>query len=92
VNRWQTVAAGAALALAVARSGGADATTPPGRIAMDEFKKALDDKSVVVLDVRSAEQYAAGHIPGSLSRPLSTVDSWASEFKESRKPIVTYCA
>ena len=92
MNRWQTVAAGAAMALAVARGGGADASAPPGRIAMDEFKKALDAKSVVVLDVRSAEQYAEGHIPGALSRPLATLDSWASEFKESKKPIVTYCA
>lgn len=92
MNRWQTVAAGAGLVLAIARGGGADASAPPGRIAMDEFKKALDAGSVVVLDVRSAEQYAEGHIPGARSRPLATLDSWASEFKESKKPIVTYCA
>jgi rhodanese-related sulfurtransferase len=91
VKSWHSLAAAAALALSVAAAGAADAVAP-GRIAPDAFKKALNARSVIVLDVRSAEQYAEGHIPGALSRPLATIDSWAAEFKGSTKPIVTYCA
>jgi 3-mercaptopyruvate sulfurtransferase SseA len=81
--------AGAALAADGPTRAGAPTS---GRITLAEFKKAVDAKAVVVLDVRGAEAYANGHIPGSLSRPISTLDSWVAEFQGARKPIVTYCA
>ncbi len=40
--------------------------------------RAMIDRGVVVLDVRSAEQFAAGHIPGSINIALSgQFASWA---------------
>lgn len=36
---------------------------------LDEVKQAVEGKNAVVLDVRPAEQYEAGHIPGSVNRP-----------------------
>ncbi|WP_327352785.1 ArsR/SmtB family transcription factor [Streptomyces sp. NBC_01304] len=35
----------------------------------------MNNKTVTVVDVRPAEEYAAGHIPGALSRPLTELDS-----------------
>lgn len=57
-----------------------------------ELKAFLEapGSKVLVLDVRTAEEFAAGHIPGSL---LALYDSLAASFKEADKarPIVVYC-
>lgn len=92
---FRTITTAAAVTLALAAAGSAQGPVKqaaPARITLDEFKKALDEKSAIVLDVRAAEAYANGHIPGSLSRPLGTIDGWAAELKDTKKPIVTYCA
>ena len=63
------------------------------RIAMADFRKLLAANDVVVLDVRSAESYAAGHIPGALSIPEETITSaLAEKLKKMGKPIATYCS
>jgi len=99
VKGFLTITTAAAVTLAMAAAGSAQGPqlgpvkqAAPARITLDDFKKALDEKSVIVLDVRAAEAYANGHIPGSLSRPLGTIDGWAAELKGTKKPIVTYCA
>jgi phage shock protein E len=45
---------------------------------------------VLLLDVRTAEEYAAGHIPGAILAPY---DALAATFTEADKnrPIVVYC-
>lgn len=62
-------------------------------IAPAALKKLLDTPmhNVCVLDVRGAEQHAAGHIPGALSIPL---DAPVSDFYSlpKDKMIVTYDA
>ncbi|QFU16139.1 rhodanese-like domain-containing protein [Microvirga thermotolerans] len=40
----------------------------------EEVKKGLEDGSILLVDVREPQEYAAGHIPGSVSHPLSTFD------------------
>lgn len=40
----------------------------------DAIKKGLKDGSILLVDVREAGEYAAGHIPQSISMPLSTFD------------------
>ena len=63
------------------------------RIAMADFKKLLATNGVVVIDVRSAGAYAAGHIPGALSVPEETITSvLAEKLKKMGKPIATYCS
>ena len=62
------------------------------RMSLAEFKKLADGRGAIVLDVRSADQYRAGHIPGAISVPLNTVAARASEWKSATKPIVTYCS
>ena len=57
------------------------------------LKKLLDHmpNNVCLVDVREAEQYDAGHIPGARSIPIETmVASFYSLPKD--KMIVTYCA
>lgn len=46
--------------------------------------------SVVVLDVRPAEEYRAGHIPGAISVPLKELQQRLSELPADQE-IVAYC-
>jgi rhodanese-related sulfurtransferase len=45
---------------------------------------------VTLLDVRPAEEYQAGHIPGALSVPLAELDRRLSELPR-RREVVAYC-
>jgi 3-mercaptopyruvate sulfurtransferase SseA len=69
-----------------------DISSPKLRIVWDDFKKLYDDKAVLVVDVRGADAYAAGHIPGSRSIPLDEIGRHADELQKLNKPIVVYCA
>ena len=40
-------------------------------------KQGLEDGSLLIVDVREPHEFAAGHIPGSVSHPLSTFDPGA---------------
>lgn len=62
------------------------------RISQAEFKKLLQAGKIVVLDVRSAQSYSEGHIPGAISVPVDEVDLNVDRLKTFKKPIVTYCA
>ena len=50
---------------------------PPARIVdldRDAVKSGLAEGSLVLVDVREPHEFAAGHIPGSVSMPLSRFD------------------
>ena len=38
----------------------------------ETVKRGLADASILLIDVREPQEYSAGHIPGSISMPLST--------------------
>jgi precorrin-6B methylase 2 len=65
---------------------------PDLRIAFDLFKKRRADGSIVVVDVRSEEEFLAGHIPGALWIELADLSSHVEQLRSLRKPIVTYCS
>jgi SAM-dependent methyltransferase len=71
-------------------------TTPPAdpglRIAFDLFKQRLAEGSIVVVDVRSEEEFLAGHIPGAMWIQLADLGSHVAQLRALRKPIVTYCS
>lgn len=50
------------------------------------------DASVVILDVRTPEEYAAGHVPGALNIPHDQIESRLGELvKLKDKEIIVYC-
>ena len=59
-------------------------------ITRDELLLRLQQGDVVVLDVRPQQEYDAGHIPGSLSLPVSDVTSRLREVPQGSE-IVAYC-
>ena len=62
------------------------------RIEWSEFRTLHDAGKVVVVDVRAAEAYEAGHIPGARSVPLDRIESRAEELRKLGRPLVLYCA
>ncbi len=55
-----------------------------------ELARRLDAGTVVLIDVRPAEEYAQGHIAGAVSVPLDELAAWARQAPR-RKQIVAYC-
>ena len=56
----------------------------------EELLRRVRDGEVTVLDVRPAEEYRAGHIPGALSVPVSELKARLRELPKARE-IVAYC-
>jgi thiosulfate/3-mercaptopyruvate sulfurtransferase len=46
-------------------------------VSTDWLESQLQSEGLVVLDIRWAEQYEAGHIPGAISVPFGLVSAWA---------------
>lgn len=57
---------------------------------IDDVKDGLASGALTLVDVREPHEYAAGHIPGSISHPLSTFDP--EELRKLRGRIVFSCA
>jgi phage shock protein E len=49
-------------------------------------------QGAMIVDVRSASEYAQGHIKGSLHIPLDTLASNLHKLKNKDAPIITCCA
>jgi rhodanese-related sulfurtransferase len=60
------------------------------RIGPDELIDRLRRGEVVLVDVRPAEEYAAGHIEGARSVPLEELEQKLSELPADRE-VVAYC-
>ena len=50
-----------------------------------------DRGEAVLIDVRSREAYAQGHIPGALSIPVHEIDGQAIEIRRMGKQPILYC-
>jgi rhodanese-related sulfurtransferase len=59
-------------------------------VARDELFRRLSARKVLVLDVRPAAEYAAGHIPGAVSVPHDQLAARLSELPVGAD-IVAYC-
>ncbi|HKT60434.1 MAG TPA: metalloregulator ArsR/SmtB family transcription factor [Gemmatimonadales bacterium] len=55
-----------------------------------ELRRRLAAGDVTLIDVRPADEFAAGHIPGALSIPVTELPARARELAK-RKEIVAYC-
>lgn len=49
----------------------------------EELKEILAEGSAEVIDVRTPEEYAAGHIPGVPLRPMQDIANWMDELGPS---------
>lgn len=59
-------------------------------LTMDQVYENLNEGNIVLIDLRPAEEYQAGHIEGSISVPMEKLDSYLQELPKD-KEIVAYC-
>lgn len=55
-----------------------------------ELLQRVKDGLVTVIDVRPAEEYAAGHVPGAVNVPLKELEQYLQRLDASQE-IVAYC-
>lgn len=55
-----------------------------------ELVRRLDAGTITLIDVRPAEEYAQGHIPGAVNVPLDRLPRWARTAPK-RRQVVAYC-
>lgn len=67
--------------------------TYPGsmeRVSVDDLHRRLNDGTTILIDVRSAEDYARGHLPGAVSMPLSDLRRRIDEVPPDAE-VIAYC-
>jgi len=70
----------------------ADRESDAPRISLEELKQKLDaGAELVIVDVRSKEDFDKGHIPGAVSIPWKEIETRYTELPRD-KEIITYCA
>lgn len=53
--------------------------------------KALVNEGAVIVDVRTAGEYARGHVKGSVNMPLDRLSQHVAKLKKMNKTIITCC-
>ena len=88
----------AALLLALAAVAGAAGSRSPRVIGYDEARTLLSDgkSKALLVDVRTAEEYASGRIPGAILFPYDEIRTKNAAFRAAAgpdldRPIIVYC-
>lgn len=64
--------------------------TPPG-VVDGKTARALVEAGAVVVDVRTPQEFAAGHVPGAKNIPFDQISARAAEIGGPETPVVVYC-
>lgn len=57
----------------------------------DGVRQFRDTAGAVLVDVREPDEYAGGHVPGSINLPLSQIRSAESVLTDKSQPVFVYC-
>lgn len=61
-------------------------------ISADTLAKQLTSKELLILDVRTPQEYSAGHVPGAINMPHTSISSQLDKLQDDKnKIIVIYC-
>jgi rhodanese-related sulfurtransferase len=70
-------------------------TAAAKKVSVEEFDKARKEKGAVVLDVRSPEEFAAGHVPDAVNVPVTGKGSGTFEKTvgaiDKSKQVLVHC-
>jgi rhodanese-related sulfurtransferase len=64
---------------------------PFNDISLDDLKQGVAEGSLILVDVREADEYASGHIKGALFNPLSKFDPSKIPVAGEGKKVIIYC-
>lgn len=56
-----------------------------------ESARRLVAEGAILLDVRTPEEFAAGHLEGAVNIPVHEVEARLGELPDRDKPVVVYC-
>ena len=89
LRTWGVALAACVLAL----NANAGETNAVSRVSVDEFEKLWQAKTNVVLDVRTAKEFTAGHIPGATNLDINSADFDEKLAKlDKTKVYLVHCA
>ncbi len=60
-------------------------------INFEQAKQIIDNEQVILLDVRTEEEYITGHIPNSTLIPLDELEERINELKDKNQKMLVYC-
>ena len=92
VQALPSISSAVALAKAEALAKEEQAIRSVPRITIDELKVLMEQKAVVVLDVREPGAFAKGRIPGAINIDYTQILSRGAQFAGEKRTIVAYCA
>jgi rhodanese-related sulfurtransferase len=70
---------------------GAPATAPKPGVVDGAAAKALVASGAKVVDVRTPQEFASGHVPGAINIPYEEVGKRTAEIGPPSTPVVLYC-
>ena len=86
MNRiFSTMALGAALTFAACQPGG-------GGNVKQQAHHVVEVEKGLLLDVRSVEEFASGHLQGAVNIPVQDLARRLGEVGGKTRPVVVYCA
>lgn len=70
-----------------------DSVSESGIISYEDAKELVDSDGAVLMDVRSKEEYDAGHIEGAVLLPVDSInkESVSEKIISPKQPIIVYC-
>ena len=71
--------------------GACASSSNPAKISAEKAKEMIDGGNVVIVDVRTQEEYAAGHIEGALLIPNESISTAPVELPDKDAVILVYC-
>lgn len=63
---------------------------PKGAVSGEEARRLVQNGARLV-DVRTREEFVAGHLPGAVNIPLQELERRAHELGSKQEPVVVYC-
>lgn len=73
-------------------SGTAPSTSAYTKITADEAQAMMDAGSPTIVDVRTAQEYAEGHVPGAINIPVENIGSdKPAELADTDADLIVYC-
>ena len=62
------------------------------KITADEGQALMDAGTPIIVDVRTAQEYADGHIPGAINIPVEEIgDAKPAELTDTEEELIVYC-
>lgn len=91
VSRWLTFVLAAVAVVGVLAMTGCNSAMPTAGNVDNKTAKALADKGVRFIDVRTPSEFDAGHVPGAENVPLDQLPTALTGW-DPAKPVLVYCA